>query len=262
MDENSSTDMADKKALNNRGLMEVNLGTAVEELSEYCAQGSPGVRRVERLIGSLKSAWHELMNSHVSYCAAKGLEIGSVESQTYIKEQRGIYFAGKTAGEQVLDSNDESVEDTKDQMGLGLKREISYMQLEIDNDIKCLTKVLGATALSAEGHKEAGDMMKGLEQKLGVGYQSLYGRLGDYFKAEEVKPEKEKAEQFLDTTRPVFGELKTKWIMAKSPVKEEGTSGGGSGSVRREERNVKRSVKTAPIPVPKWDGKTRSFPRF
>ena len=51
--------------------------------------------------------------------------------------------------------------------------------------------------------------------------------------------------------------------MAKSPVKEEGTSGGGSSSVGREERNVKRSsVKTAPIPVPKWDGKTRSFPRF
>ena len=82
-------------------------------------------------------------------------------------------------------------------------------------------------------------------------------------KAEEAKPEREKAEMYLDTKRPLFGELKTKWIMAKSPVKEEGTSGGGSSSVGREERNVKRSsVKTAPIPVPKWDGKTRSFPRF
>ena len=95
-----------------------------------------------------------------------------------------------------------------------------------------------------------------------MGYQALYGRLGDHFKAEEVKSEKEKAEQFLDAKRPVFGELKTKWIMAKSPVKEEGTSGGSSGNVGREERNIKRSVKTAPIPVPKWDGKTRSFPRF
>ena len=163
MEENSSTDMADKKALNNRGLMEVNLGTAVQEISDYCAQDTPGVRRVERLLNSLKSAWNELMNSHVSYCSAKGLEIGSVESQTYIKGQRAIYFGGKTAGEQVLDKEDESVEDTGEQMGLGLKRDISYMQLEIDNDIKCLTKLLGAAALSAEGHKEAGEMMKGLE---------------------------------------------------------------------------------------------------
>ena len=98
LEEYSSTDMADKKALNNRGLMEVNLGTAVEELSEYCGQGSPGVRRVERLLSSLKTAWHELMNSHVSYCSAKGLEIGSVESQAYIKEQRAVYFAGKLLG--------------------------------------------------------------------------------------------------------------------------------------------------------------------
>ena len=195
--------MADKNALNNRGLMEVNLGTAVQEISDYCAQDTPGVRRVERLLNSLKSAWHELMNSHVSYCSAKGTDIGSVESQTYIKEQRAIYFAGKTAGEQVLDE-DEGVEDTGEQMGLGLKRDISYMQLEIDNDIKCLTKVLGAAGLSAEGRKEAGDMMKGLEQKLSVGYQSLYGKLGDYLKAEEAKPEKEKAEMYLDTKRPLL----------------------------------------------------------
>ena len=66
----------------------------------------------------------------------------------------------------------------------------------------------------------------------------------------------------MDAKRPEFGELKTKWILAKSPVKEEGTSGGGSSSVGREERSAKRSVKTAPISVPKWDGKTRSFPRF
>ena len=114
MEENSSRDMADKKALNNRGLMEVNLGTAAQELSDYCAQDIPGARRVERLLNCLKSAWHELMNSHVSYCSAKGVEIGSAESQTYIKEQRAIYFAGKTAGEQVLDKEDESVEDTEE----------------------------------------------------------------------------------------------------------------------------------------------------
>lgn len=81
-------------------------------------------------------------------------------------------------------------------------------------------------------------------------------------KADEVKSEKEKGEQFLDANKPVFGKLKTKWIMAKSPIKEEGTSGGGSDSVGGEERNVKRNVKIAIIPVPKWDGKTISFPRF
>ena len=72
MEEYSSTDMADKKALNNRGLMEVNLGTAVQEISDYCAQDTPGVRRVERLLNSLKSAWHELMNSHVATAQPRG----------------------------------------------------------------------------------------------------------------------------------------------------------------------------------------------
>ena len=157
--------------------MEVNLGTAVEELSEYCGQGSPGFGRLERLLSSLKSAWHKLMNSHVGYCSAKGLGIGSVESQAYIKEQRAVYFARKTAGEQVLDKEDNCVEDTQEQMELGLKREISYMQLEIENDLKCLSKVLGPAVLTAEGHRETGDMMRGLVQKLSVGHQSLYGRL-------------------------------------------------------------------------------------
>ena len=69
------------------------------------------------------------------------------------------------------------MEDTQEQMELGLKREISYMQLEIENDLKCLSKVLGPAVLTAEGHRETGDMMRGLVQKLSVGYQSLYGRL-------------------------------------------------------------------------------------
>ena len=81
-------------------------------------------------------------------------------------------------------------------------------------------------------------------------------------KADEVKSEKVKGEQFLDANKPVFGQLKTKWIMAMFPMKEEGTSGGGSDSVGGEEGSVKRSVKTAIIPVPKWDGKTKTFPRF
>ena len=260
--ENSSRSMADKKALNNRGLMELDLGTAMQELSDYCAQASPGVRRVEKLLSSLKTAWHELMNSHVSYCSAKGLEIGSVESQTYIREQRGIYFAGKNAAEVILDQKDDTVVDTGEQLALGWKRDISYLQLEIDNDIKCLEKVFGAAALTAEGHKGASEMMKVLEQKLSVEYQSLYGKIGDYLKAEEIRSEREKAEKYLDVKRPLFGELKTKLIMAKSPVKEEGTSTTGSAGTVKEERNVKRSVKTAPIPVPKWDGKTRTFPRF
>ena len=133
--ENSSRSMADKKALNNRGLMELDLGTAMQELSDYCAQASPGVRRVEKLLSSLKTAWHELMNSHVSYCSAKGLEIGSVESQTYIREQRGIYFTGKNAAEVILDQKDDTAVDTGEQLALGWKRDISYLQLEKDNDI-------------------------------------------------------------------------------------------------------------------------------
>jgi hypothetical protein len=41
LEENSSTDMADKKALNNRGLMEVNLGTTVQEISDLTGHLGP-----------------------------------------------------------------------------------------------------------------------------------------------------------------------------------------------------------------------------
>ena len=69
-------------------------------------------------------------------------------------------------------------------------------------------------------------------------------------KSEEAKAEKEKAGNYLDTKRPVYGDLKTKWILIKSPVKEE-VSSSGPDRVGREERNMQ-----------KWDGKTKNFPRF
>ena len=57
--------------------------------------------------------------------------------------------------------------DAEKQIGMGLKRDTSYMQLEIDNDIKCLTKVLGVATLSSEGHKEAGETWGPLEVRGG-----------------------------------------------------------------------------------------------
>ena len=252
---------AEKKALNDRALMEANLGTALQELSEYCGQASPGVRKVQKLLNAVHTTWKDLMNSHVSYCSAKGMEMGSVESQAYLKENRGAYFAGKKVGEDIVDKECENETDTKDQLGLELKGEISLLQLEIDNDIKCLTKVLGAATVSIEGYKEAGEMMKSLEQKLKVEYKILSGRLKENLKSEEAKGEKEKADKYLETKCPVFGDLRTKMMMMKTPVKEEKVKV-TADNVVREERNLKRSVKTAPIPMPKWDGKTRSFPRF
>ena len=212
---------AEKKALNDRALMEANLGTAHHELNEYCGQASPGARKVQRLLNTLHTAWKELTNSHVSYCSAMGMEMGSVESQAYLKEQRGLYFAGKKAGEEILDKGSDSETDTKDQMGLELKGDISFMQLEIDNDIKCLTKVLGAATLSTEGYREAGEMMKCLEQKLMVDYKTLSRRLKEYLKSADAKEEKDKADKYLETKRPVYGDLKTKMMMMKSPNKDE-----------------------------------------
>ena len=46
------------------------------------------------------------MDAHVSYCSATGLNIGSGDSQTYIKEQQLIYMAGKTQAEVMLDKEE------------------------------------------------------------------------------------------------------------------------------------------------------------
>ena len=64
---------AEKKVLNNRAVREAFLGTTQKELVHYCGQVSPGVRRVKNLLSSLNKVWGELINSQVSYCAAKGI---------------------------------------------------------------------------------------------------------------------------------------------------------------------------------------------
>ena len=49
--------------------------------------------------------------------------------------------------------------------------------------------------------------------------------------------------------------------MMKTPTKEEKVQPITSSTVR-DDRSDKRTIKTAPLPVPKWDGKTRTFPRW
>ena len=89
---------AEKKAWNDRALMEGTLLTAQQELVSYCGEDSPGERKVQRLMNNLQSAWGEFMNSHVSYCSVKGIEMGASESQDYLQGKMKIYFAGKKAG--------------------------------------------------------------------------------------------------------------------------------------------------------------------
>ena len=255
--------MADKKALINRGLLEIQFGTAVQELSDYCAGENPGVRKVTRLLSSLKAAWSDLMNAHVSYCTAAGRDLSATQSQEYLKEQRTIFFNAKAVGEAIVDSKEEQEEAAEDK-GHTFKREIVYLQFQIDEDIKSLTEVLGSASLTPEGHKAASDMLKELENKLSNDYLALYGKIGEEFSLEEAKSQRESAEQYLDTKRPLFGQLKTKWMMARVPTvsRQESVPGGIVEAARVEGRSVKMKIKTAPIPVPKWDGRTRSFPRF
>ena len=52
------------------------------------------------------------------------------------------------------------------------------MGVKIKEDIKCLTAVLAAATLSRDGLKEAGDMMKRVDQQLEVEYKGLAWRLG------------------------------------------------------------------------------------
>ena len=62
---------------------------------------------------------------------------------------------------------------------------------------------------------------------------------------------------------PKLGELTAK-LVVKVPVKQEGQGGQpdrvGAGGGGRE--IVKNRVKTAPMSVPKWDGRSRTYPRF
>ena len=69
------------KALNDRALREAYLGTTQKELVGYCSVDTPNIRRVNKLLNSLNTVWRDLMNAQVTYCGAKGIEMGSEESQ-------------------------------------------------------------------------------------------------------------------------------------------------------------------------------------
>ena len=232
---------AEKKALNDRGVREAYLGTTQKELVQYCGQTNPGNRRVQKLLNSLNTA---------------------EESQKYMEEQQAIYFAGKTVAEDKLEGDEIEVDEgsIKKQRGLDSKRKISVMEVEINETIKSLTEVLGAASITSDGYKEAWAMLTAVEQKLKVEYKTLAGTLGDNLEAAEANTEKEKSVKFLTEKIALLGSLRTK-VMMKSPIKDESTKV-TSGTGVKVERSEKRTIKTAPIPVPKWDGKTRSFPRF
>ena len=164
----------EKKAWNDRALMEGTLLTAQQELVSYCVEDSPGKRKVQRLLNTLHTAWGGLMNSQVSYCSAKGIEMGAAESQEYLQGQMKLYFTGKNARDDIFDSKEDQTEpDRKVQLGVDLKREILNMQIDIEGDIKGLNKLLGATTITPDGYKGAGEMVKVLEQKLSNDYKNL-----------------------------------------------------------------------------------------
>ena len=114
---------------------------------------------------------------------------------------------------------DEGEPDRKVQMELDFKREISSMQLEIEDSIKGLSKLLGAPTITVDGYKGAGEMVKVLEQKLTNDYKNLVRKFDEVLEPTVSKEEKEKAGKFVDTNRPKVGELKVKLLM-KTPVKE------------------------------------------
>jgi hypothetical protein len=164
---------AEKKAHNDRAKMEAVIFTAQRELIQYCGQASPGVRNVERKLTALQSAWNSLVDAHVTYCAAASQDMGSGDSQSYMEEKQSIYFAGKMMAEKILYQNDDEAESDKTQLGVDLKKEISLMQLEITEEIKCLTKVVNAPTVTSEALKEAKEMREKLEEKLKIESKTL-----------------------------------------------------------------------------------------
>ena len=151
-----------KKALSERGLRAGYLATTEEEVVGYCRGESPTVRKVQRLLNALKTCWEGLMNAQVNYCTAAGIEMESVESRIYIQGQQTIYLAGKHAAEEILEAREETEEGpNKEQLGLDMKMELAQLGVKIKEEIKCLTAVLGATTISKEGLKEAGDIISG-----------------------------------------------------------------------------------------------------
>jgi hypothetical protein len=187
------------KALNDRALREAYLGTTQKELVGYCSVDTPNIRRVNKLLNSLNTVWRDLMNAQVTYCGAKGIEMGSEESQKYLDIQQKIYFAGKGAAEDILEQEEEEPDEEaeKKARGLSTKREIAVLQLEVEEDIKCLTTVLGSTTISGDGYKEAWEMLRNVEHKLKVEHKTLVGNLGENLEQTEAEGEKVKAVKFV-----------------------------------------------------------------
>ena len=201
-----------------------------------------------------------MVDAHVTYCAAAGQDMGSGDSQSYMEERQGIYFAGKLKAEEILYQNDEETESDKTQLGVDLKREISILQLEITEEIKCLLKVVDAAAVTSEALREAKEMREKLEEKLKIESKILANKAGELLEATEAKAEKEKIAKFREENLPKILAVKSKMmtIIPAKPEAERNTS----NVERREDRIVKNRVKTAPMAVPKWDGKSRTYPRF
>ena len=108
--------MADKKAHNDRAKMEGVLLVAQLDLGQICEQVPPGSKRqVKKRVSVLHIAWNNLMDAHVTYCQAVGKEIGSVESQTYLKELQKPYSEVLRQAEKLLEEDeDEDPEDVSE----------------------------------------------------------------------------------------------------------------------------------------------------
>ena len=258
--------MAEKKASNDRAKMEGVLLIAQLDLTQFCELSPPGTKRqLKKRVNALHAVWNNLMDAHVSYCSLAGKEMGSVEGQTYLKELQIPYSAVLRKADELLDEEEADIESEKTQRGVDIKRDIALMQLDISEIIKCLTTVLEAPSITGEALKEAGEMMRGLEKKLREEYKTLAGRLGEGLDKTEAEVEKNKADKFMLENIPKLGDLRTK-LMMKTPRKEEASSFLGAvqraTGTNKEEKVTKQRIKTAPVPVPKWDGKSRSYPRF
>ena len=120
MEDFQSRKMAEKKALSDRAKMEGVLLVAQLDLGQTCEQVPPGSKRqVQKKVSLLHVAWNNLMDAHVSYCQAAGKEMGSLESQTYLKELQKPYSEVLRKADNILDEGieEEDLESEKKQEG-------------------------------------------------------------------------------------------------------------------------------------------------
>ena len=135
------------------------------------------------------------------------------------------------------------------------------MQLDKADEIKCLFKVVEAPNVTSEGLKEAREMRERLEDKLKRETKTMNEKIGEYLEKTEVKAEKDKITKFKEENLPKILAIKSKLMIMSpaKPVEQKSTSCTGE---RKEDKIVKNNVRTAPMAVTKWDGKSRTYPRF